>query len=176
MKRKKLIEQLKKLRGLIERGATEHERDTAQRIYDTLCQTHSITQGELFETKSVKFFTFKGEHERQLLAQIVAAVTDSTTFSVWKQGRKRTVCGFELTEAEYVKAERLFRIYRKDLQKEMDRVYHAFLETNRIYPATARTSSDDITPEEYEELKRVVMMAEVMTASRVNKEIQGGHI
>ena len=49
MKRKKLIEQLRKLRGLIERGATEHERDTAQRIYDTLCQKHGITADELFE-------------------------------------------------------------------------------------------------------------------------------
>lgn len=173
MKRKKLIEQLRKLRGLIERGATEHERDTAQRIFDTLCQTHGITADELFEPKSVRMFAFKGEHERRLLLQIVAAVTDSTTFSTYKQGRKRTLRGFELSDAEFVKVERLFRIYRKDMAKEMDRVYHAFLETNKIYPATASVrDADDITPEEYEELKRVVMMADVMTKSRVNSELR----
>lgn len=173
MKRKKVIEQLKKLRNMIERGATEHERDTAQRIYDALCRNHDVTPDELFDTKSVKFFTFKGEHERRLLSQIIAAVTNSTDFSVWRQGRKRTVHGFELTETEYVKAELLFRVYGGDLRKEMDRTYRAFLETNKIFPATARESCDDLTPEEYEELKRVVMMADVMTASRINKEIGG---
>ena len=173
MKRKKLIEQLRKLRGLIERGATEHERDTAQRIYDTLCQTHGITADELFEPKSVKMIAFRGEHERRLLFQIVAAVTDSTNSSVFQQGKKRTSRGFELTDAEFVKVDRLFRIYRKDMAAEMDRVYRAFVETNKIYPATARVNdADDITPEEYEELKRVVMMADVMTKSRVNSELR----
>lgn len=173
MKRKKLIEQLKKLRGLIERGATEHERDTAQRIFDTLCQTHSITADELFETREVRFFDVKTDYDRRLLLQIVAAVLDSTSFSLWKQGRKRNKRGFELTTAEYVKIERLYRIYRQEIQKEFERTYKAFVECNHIYPDTARTShaDDDITPEEYDELKRVVMMADVMTKSRINSEL-----
>lgn len=33
MERKRLIEQLKKLATLVERGATEHERDTAKTLF-----------------------------------------------------------------------------------------------------------------------------------------------
>ena len=56
MKRKKLIEQLKKLRTLSERGATEHERDTAQRMFDTICQTHGIALHEIVDVREVRFF------------------------------------------------------------------------------------------------------------------------
>ena len=174
MKRKKLIEQLKKLRNLAERGATEHERDAAQRMYDTICRTHDITPDELVDVREVRFFDVKTEHDRKLLVQIVCAVLDLTDFSVWKQGRKRNKLGFELTEAEFVKIERMYRIYRADFRKQIDRAYRAFVEANRIYPATAHSGhSDELTAEEYEELKQAFLLSEVMTKSRVDAELRG---
>lgn len=173
MKRKKLIEQLKKLRTLAERGATEHERDAAQRMFDTICRTHNITPDELADVREVRFFEVKTDYDRKLLVQIVCAVLDSRDFDVWKQGQKRNKRGFALTEAEYVKIERLYRIYRADFQKQIDRAYRAFVEANRIYPATARSgNADELTQAEYDELLQVVMMSEIMTKSRVNAELR----
>jgi len=173
MKRKKLIEQLKKLRVLAERGATVHERDTAQRMFDTICRTHGITPDLLIDVREVRFFDVKTEYDRKLLVQIVCAVLDSRDFSIWRQGKKRNKRGFELTEAEFVKVDRLYRIYRADFQTQIDRAYRAFVEANDIYPATAKGGdSDKLTQDEYDELLQIVRMSEVITKSRVNAELR----
>lgn len=172
MTRDKAIQQLKKLRTLAERGATEHERDAAQRMFEKLNEANDIAPEELFDTREVCFFTAKTDFEKRLVTQIVAAVLDSHDFSSWKKGRKRNQIGFELTVAEFAKAERLYRVYKKDLEKEMERTYHAFLRTNMIYATSVTRDADALTEEEIFEIKRVIEMAGVMTASRVNAEIQ----
>ena len=179
MKRKKIIEQLKKLKVMIDRGATDGERAAAQHIFDALCQANSITPDELCDVRSVRFFTCKTEYERRLLLQIVCAVlnvhSSDAGFSVWKEGRKRNSRGFELTEAEFVKVERLYRIYRKDFQKEVERTYRAFVQANNIFPAAQRQAEQEriLTQEEYDDLCRVVSLSEMMRKSRVNAEIAG---
>lgn len=179
MKRKKIIEQLKKLNVMIARGATDGERAAAQRVFDALCRANNITPDELCDVRSVRFFTCKGEYERRLLLQIVCAVLNvhsgDAGFSVWREGRKRNSRGFELTEAEYIKIERLYRIYRKDFQKEVERTFHAFVQANDIFPTAQRQAEQEriLTQEEYGELCRVVLLSEVMKKSRVNAEIAG---
>ena len=171
MKRKKLIEQLKKLRTLAERGATEHERDTAQRMFDTICQTHSITPDELFDVREVRFFEVKTKYERRLLAQIVAACLDTRDFSVWKKGRKRNQLGFELTEAEHIQVDRLYRTYRAAFEKEIERTYRAFIAVNDVYPKSTRVNTSDLTEDELAELKQIMAMSMVIPKTRVHTEI-----
>ena len=173
MTREKAIQQLKKLRALAERGATEHERDAAQRMFERLCDLNEIAPDELFDTREVCFFTAKTTFEKRLITQIVAAVLDSHDFTTWKKGRKRNQIGFELTKGEHAKADRLFRVYKKDLEEEMERTYHAFLRTNMIYATSVTRDADALTEEEIREIRRVIEMAAVMTASRVSAEIGG---
>ena len=54
----------------------------------------------------------------------------------------------------------------------MERTYHAFLRANMIYATSVTRDADALTEEEIFEIKRVIEMAGVMTASRVNAEIQ----
>ena len=172
MTREKTIQQLKKLHALAERGATEHERDAAQRMFEKLCAVNEITPEELFDVREVCFFTAKTTFEKRLVTQIVAAVLNSHDFTTWKKGRKRNQIGFELTKGEHAKADRLFRVYKKDLEKEMERTYLAFLRTNMIYATSVTRDADALTEEEIREIRRVIEMAGVMTASRVNAEIR----
>ena len=171
MTREKAIQQLKKLRALAERGATEHERDAAQRMFEKLCAVNEIAPEELFDVREVCFFTAKTDIESRLITQIVSAVLNSHEFSQWKKGRKRNQMGFELTKGEYAKVERLYRIYKDDLSKEIERTYHAFIHTNMIYATSYTRDADALTEEELCEIKRVIEMAGVMTASRVNAEL-----
>ena len=171
MTREKAILQLKKLRALAERGATEHERDAAQRMFEKLNKANDIAPEELFDMREVCFFTAKTDLEKRLVTQIVAAVLDSHDFTSWKKGKRRNQIGFELTKGEYIKVSRLFDVYKKDLEKEMDRTYHAFVRANMIYASSVTRDADAITEEELREIKRVIEMAGVMTASRVNAEL-----
>ena len=171
MTREKAILQLKKLRALAERGATEHERDAAQRMFEKLSEANDIAPEELFDMREVCFFTAKTDLEKRLVTQIVAAVLDSHDFTSWKKGKRRNQIGFELTKGEYIKVSRLFDVYKKDLEKEIDRTYHAFVRANMIYASSVTRDADAITEEELREIKRVIEMAGVMTASRVNAEL-----
>ena len=171
MTREKAIQQLKKLRALAVRGATEHERDAAQRMFEKLSAANDIAPEELFDMREVCFFTAKTDLEKRLITQIVAAVLDSHDFTSWKKGKRRNQIGFDLTKGEYVKVSRLFSVYKKDLKAEIERTYLAFLRTNMIYATSLTRNADALTEEEIREIKRVIEMASVMTASRVNVEL-----
>lgn len=173
MKRKKLIEQLKKLRTLSERGATEHERDTAQRMFDTICQTHGIALHEIVDVREVRFFEVKSKYDRRLLVQIVAVCLDTKDFSLWKKGRKRNQLGVELTEAEYVQVGRLYHAYRAAFEKEIERTYRAFIQANDVYPKSTKMDKSELTAEELEELCQIMAMSTVIPKTCVHAEITG---
>lgn len=173
MTRPKLIEQLKKLRTLAARNTNPHESDTAQQMFDSICEKNGITPDELMDVREVRWFIKHSDYERRLLQQIIASVLDCDTFTVWKNKRKRNHIGVELSHAEYIKIERLYRIYTADLKKEMERTYRAFLASNSIYPESLKSDSDqELTPDELAELKRIVAMAAVIDVSRVHAELR----
>ena len=70
---------------------------------------------------------------------------------------------------------RLYTTYKKYLKTEMDTLFSAFVQANRIFNPEATEVCDltHLTPEEAEEIQKMFAHADAITPVCVNKEIGG---
>lgn len=153
------MERLRKIYELSVRGI-DGERENAQRKLAELLEKHDLTFEDLIGDERHKHvFTYKNNHEMNLLYAIVSKVLNSADIPAWKQSGKRKNIVFSLTAAEYVEVTLLYSEYRAAFEAETKNLLTAFIVRNNIY----RTDRDDERPErtleEKLEIKRILEMA-----------------
>lgn len=170
----KTKDRIKKLQALAERGVGG-EKDTAKRKLEKLLADNNIFSLEELEGDKVEYFLFsyKGEHEIQLLKQcvykVLGAKTDRTTYRT--RGTRQKL-GYYCTKAQKLEIELEFEFYRDAFYEELTVFMSAFIQKQGIFPPDAPKGSIDTLDER--DLKMAMMAQGINKKSRVqmieNKE------
>lgn len=174
-----MLERLRKIERLAKEGARGERQAAASKLQELL-RKHGLTLEDLEATAGPKrekvFFTYKTRHERTLLFQIWAKVTDSGgAFTYWKPKNRHGVY-LKVSEKEAERIEELFGVYREKLREEIEIVVDAFIQTNELYPHTNGSNGDvDI---DFEYLRKMAhMMASMEKVSlpvHRDRQLTGG--
>lgn len=156
------IERLKKLRELALRGVGG-ERETAIKLLEKLEKKYGVSSKELDEETECDFeFSFHGEFEKTLLAQIAYKVTNNSRachslFYTHSGRRCRTCCSITCTEAQKLEIEFLFDFYRVLWEKEINFFLGAFIQKHRLFGELKDgEKGEECTAEELLKLERLM--------------------
>lgn len=160
----KVQAKLRKLMALAERGEGG-EKDNAQRILNNLLARHGLTIDDLNEQyREIRWFSIVNVYDRKLAAQIMSKVCDTCTPGLYtSKGRPKKV-GVEVTPAEAIEFELHYDTLRNALAAHFDEAFSAFVQANRLFPATPSGSKDiDLSESDM----RVVAMASAIKPTPV---------
>lgn len=148
------INRLKKIRELAFHGI-DGEKETAQKLFDTLSRKYGVTESDLDEENVLPFiFEFHGKEQKMILLQTIYKVTNKTSNCSYLRntatGRTvKTKLRAYCTEAQKLDIEFLFDFYVKVWEEEVKTFLTAFIYKHDIFG----DSNDDVpvkelTPEE----------------------------
>lgn len=165
-------EKMRKLLELAQRGVGG-EKDNAMALLNRALQKHGLRITDLDDTlKKKSWFCYRGGLEKTLLHQIIVAVSDRDVTDVYVRPGKSGSNGFMLTPDQAAEAELRWRIYRRAFREEQDLLLHAFIQKNRIFPATAAPGSEEPrSKEEQSRIERMLKMSEGVRNVPIRREI-----
>lgn len=148
-------DKLLKIQELAKNGR-DGEREAAQRVLARWLDQLELTEADIdIELTDEYSFCYKTEMESRLLRQIYGAVVGSETMMYWRVKGKRKLI-FEVTESQADEIRSLFAIYKKPLEKELDKCYKAFLFLNDLTVKTKEPAK--LSPEQKDELAQLARM------------------
>lgn len=174
----KLMRRIAKILALAERGDAG-EKDTAQAMLANILARHGLTLDDIAAKPARKWVevTFSGDHEQQLMDQVIRKVTQQREFMIKRIPRTRTRYYVELSQAEQVEVEFMFEVMKAAFAKEVARLMSAFIHTNDLYGPKKEAPDDEeppeLTPEQRAEIKRISTMAMMMDRVPVHRAIKG---
>lgn len=176
----KQIELAKKLKALAERGVGG-EKENAEAMLKSFMLKHGLRMEDIDGEKIDKYF-FKIEKTlSRLFQQIVARVNKdikvyaNIPVKTIKQYKLKGNFFIECTVAEYVEIEAMYSFYKVLYAAELKVFYSAFVQANDLGVRTTTTkTTNDLTPEEYKEWKRVSDMASKIKSESFRKQLQDG--
>lgn len=165
----KVQAKLRKLMALAERGEGG-EKDNAQRMLEKLLARHDLTIDDLNdECREIRWFPILNVYERKLAAQIMSKVCDSCTPGLYTSKSQPKKIGVEVTPAEAIEFELHYNALRNALAAHFDEAFSAFVQANRLFPATPSDSRDI---ELSESDMRVVAMASAIKPTSVRPRLE----
>jgi len=170
-----IIQKLKKIKALADRGSTHHERDTARMMLEELLIKYDVTIEELSSPEKKKYpFNFHTATEKKLLIQIVAHVLKINRVTYWKTRNTRRIL-FEMTAIEAALVGDYWAVYREPLKKEISRyidtLYTAYLSKHKLFaPPTDEESDPD---EDFDHALFSEMVRAMKNVDRPVKKIEG---
>ncbi len=174
----KHIELAKKLKALADKGIGG-EKINADKMLNDLMKKHNLTIEDIEGEKTADyFFKFKDDDTVRLWGQIVARVN----YKIPKYGEipAKKVKQLNLkgnyfvtcTVAEYMEIESMLGVYPRLYKQELDIFYSAFCKANDLLVTEGKPkTTDDLTPKEYEEWKRVQEMASKIKSETFRKQL-----
>lgn len=134
--REKLIEKIKHVQELAERGV-DGERESAAAMLEKLMKKHGITEQEISqEYREIVWFGYKTPVEERLLAQVIYKVTGKIPSGCMgaKSRRKHKKLGISCNPLERLEIEFLYAFYKPALEEELKRFLTAFMHLNELFP------------------------------------------
>lgn len=169
----KVIELLKKLKELAERGV-DGERETAEVMLKKLMRKHGVTEDDLDSPKLRKRFFYYVQNQQSFLFQVISTVLGEQMVqrATRKNGHRWR---WMVTDAEYIEIEARWDFFSR-LYKQEERIfYKAFIAKHRLYDKDATpTEWDDLTMEQKQEHLRVKLMAEGLQDKSFVKQLNNG--
>jgi hypothetical protein len=169
MEKAKIIERLKKIQELAERGVGG-EKESAMRMYQELKAKYSIEEEDI-KTDEIKkrWFPYEDNLESDLLTQIFYKVTGSARYFIPADKGDKT-CGCMCTEVEAAEIELLFAFYNAQLKEELNAFMLAFRSKNYLFPdKTARCYQKDpvvldgtLSKEQKDTVKKAYQYADIL--------------
>nr|WP_314462691.1 DUF2786 domain-containing protein [uncultured Clostridium sp.] len=162
----KTKDRIKKLQALAERGVGG-EKDTAKRKLEKLLEDNNIFSLEELDEDKIEYFLFsyKGDHEIQLLRQCVYKVLGaSTDRTAYRTRGTRQKLGYYCTKAQKLEIELEFEFYRNAFYEELTVFMSAFIQKQGIFPPDAPKGSIDQLDEK--DLKMAMMAQGINKKSR----------
>ena len=161
--RERLLEKLKKIKALAEKGFRGEQVNAAVLLSD-LMEKHGITEADLEGTQvSTYWIRYKTIYERKLIFQLSYMHLGSGHASGCVgaySGRKRKEVGIDCTPAQFIEIETDYQFYRKALEEELEVFYSAFIQKNDLFPPP--NLSGDEPDAEPVDLNVVMKMAAMM--------------
>lgn len=135
----KMIQRIKKLQALAERGVGG-EKETAAKMLQRLLEKNGISTLEELEKEEVEYFLFSynGRHEIKLLKQCIYKVmgySDKTEYYRTRGTRQKV--GIYCTKAQRIEIELEFEFYRNVFYEELSTFMSAFIQAQKIFPEDA---------------------------------------
>ena len=163
----KILDLAKKINELAKRGE-DGERENAIAKLETLMNKYQITLVDIEEEiRTVRKFTISAAREKSLLLQIAVSVNDNLTYV-----QRKYSLYFNLTPSEFIEMDFKWETYRAAFEKEYAVFYSAFINKNNIFNPKCKSKDwDELTSEEKEFYRRVQGMAQNITRTNINKQL-----
>lgn len=134
---------------------------------------YNISDDELSDDILTKYeFTYHGEREKQLLAQIIYKVTNDTKYYsyIYKATNRKckTKIGCETTKAQKLEIEFLFDFYKRLYKKEEQFFFETYIQKHRLFGDKYQTEPDEIN---LDEIARMHVLMQGMTDESPLKQI-----
>ena len=169
MKKAEIIQKLRKLHALVERGSPG-ERENAKVLLIRLLEKFDLTIDDFVDRKVWAKFPYRTVFEKDLLFQVTFKVTGDSTLTYVTEKNNMSL---KLTESEQIEVKRLYAIYRKALKKEFETTFQAFIHKHWIFP---KTPSDDNERKEctlsQEEIEKLVKAMAALDNILIYREIE----
>lgn len=172
----KIIEKLKKLLALAERGEAG-EAHNARRILENELRKHNLTIEDISSDRRKTYvFPYKDTDERRLFIQILANVcgTKSEAFKEACMNTKKKRLYADLTDLEYIDVSNMYDFHRSHLRKEKNRLlkelFSAYVNKHDIFDKDPGEASTD-KEIDWDELRRVMALIDTMEDVSYRKAI-----
>lgn len=181
----KIKERLYRIKALMERGATEGEREAAETQLLKLLKKHKLTMEDLRgdEAKQWYIFRWKNDQEYKLLIHCAMKAcgwpkdseVEMTRWNYKKRMTQKNAYSILLTRAQNAELEVMYDHYRKAWADALTLYLQAFIQTNDLArPADHSDSKEpEMTPEYREYLRRLFKTMKAIDASSPNKQLEG---
>jgi len=153
-----IIEKLKKVRALAERGEAG-EAQAAKLMLDRLLSKHGLTIEDITDdVKHSYLFKYTFANEKSVMLQCISRVTDDPNLTYSHRKDKRKEFWVDLTEWQYIESKDMIDFHLKQFRKEMKIKMNAFLSAyinkHSLFADSAEGGESKLTPEELAELLR----------------------
>lgn len=169
----RLRDRLRRLLALAERGEAG-EKENAGRVLERLLAKHGLTVEDLADDEASTYsITYRTADERQLLVQVICKVMCLPSFENRFRNNKVRTFTIQCSRAEYVEIVTSFDVYARALRLEQERLLHAFIIRNQIYPPEGVTDGqknrgDDL---DLREILRRVRIAQNLDPTQVHRQL-----
>ena len=165
-------EKLLKLKALADNGRGGEKVNAARLLLKNLNRL-GYTMDDLEDTEMVRVkFPFNNKNERQLLFQIMLRAVPEYEGHYFKApGKKHIIVDLPADKVGQIRQE--YVIYKRDLKKALSSAFSAFIQANGIFgiPDPDRVQPE-LSPEDIEEIERIIAMAEGVTPSLAHKALK----
>lgn len=163
----KYIELAKKLKSLSERGVGG-EKENAEAQLKKLMAKHGITmdeiEGEKLERKFIKIST----DQQKLFFQVAYSVRKEVRGYKCKGGYN-----VQMTASEFLEVQSKFDFFWKTWNEELEIIYAAFVQANKIFHPEGKTENiDEMKAEDLKKTLRIVKMAHSIGSSGYLKTLK----
>ena len=131
-----ILDKLKKIQKLANRGSTESEKRTAQNLLNQLSAKYNISLEDLKDYTSKNIYTWhcSTDDEKDLLIQILSKVIQEQYMDLIEKEDRQF--GLKLTYLQYVEVDTLFGLYKDQLMNEIYYLKQAFYKKHNLFPPT----------------------------------------
>ncbi len=179
--KQEIIERLKKIRAMSERGESG-ESDNAKSLIEDLMAKYGIDESELDEDKVELRFVYCGEEDlKSLILQIACVVNEKIEFYKPKRGRYsylKELAGhkfdttFECSNADFVEIMTMYSVLKNDYIEKRKTFFYSFLIKNNLL--VKADGKKEVTEKERAEYLRASKMANSYEKTVINKQIEEG--
>jgi hypothetical protein len=148
-------------------GATESERQVARHKIKEIAKKYAIDLRDIEQQKEYQFYAYRTKHEKRLLAQIFCRVLNKMDFNVFTNPHKRGF-GIEVTSKQHAEISALYAVYKRELEKEFELTYRAFVQRNEIFSTSKEQEQKELSQEEIEEIRKILRRASDIDKTIVN--------
>lgn len=178
MEYEKVIDKVKKLQALVDRGE-RGEVLAAKRALDDLCAQYNIDIDTLFDEKE-EWVSFKLPYNdklaRRLLFQCYCKITNRKEIS-YQHNKYSNIIYFSLTKTQEIDLRSMFDFYWKQLKKErakiLDTLAISFINKHNIFSDDKETATEsEMTFEKWEELNKAMLMMSQLEEVSYHKQLE----
>lgn len=174
MNKADLLNQLCKL--IQDNTATPGEKAAAEAAKARIMEKYDLTEADIEQaTDTWQDFRFKNRYEERLLTQITFHVVEAPKFyDTFRNNRKvRNLTRIRARQDELIKIEFLYEFYRAVFEREIDKLYEAFIYKHDLYPIKVPENAK--SPERTkEEIAKIAMMANGLDDKTPHLQITDG--
>lgn len=158
----------RKIKAIFEmaKRATPQEQEIAKQLI------HKLGLVDIQESRKDFQYLFKGEVYKRLAVQLYRVVRNEDV-PIYTLKNKPSRFVFEFTPSEKAEFDLYFSIYRRELKRELELSFLAFIQSNRIFPSYQEPRNiDSLSEEQKERSKEVLKRSSVINKTIINKALE----
>jgi hypothetical protein len=166
-----IMERIKKLQELAARGVGG-EKVNARIMLERAMLKYGVTESDLdSELKKQIWFKYSSKWQRALLIQIIAYVCGDKINIFGAKKVKEVVAS--MTPGQHIEVELMFDAHKRAFAKEEEIFFRAYIQKNMLFPRDAEQTERKYTPEQVEEIKKMLKVMDGIDRVHVKKQIGG---